>query len=117
MSEAYENLKELITRQNLQMEAGDAYFKRGLDYFRSGHVQSCLLMMNASKAKCQEVAPIPVRLNRTGTAGFPANAVAHSAMTANSASIWSHSGWLLLMDLKCRNRQTGNVINSISPPF
>ena len=39
MSEAYENLKELITRQNLQMEAGDAYFKRGLDYFRSGHVQ------------------------------------------------------------------------------
>lgn len=39
MSETHENLEELITRQNLQIEAGDVYFKRGLDYFKSGHVQ------------------------------------------------------------------------------
>ena len=33
MSVAYESLNELITRQNLREEAGDVYFKRGLDYF------------------------------------------------------------------------------------
>lgn len=39
MSKSDANLKELITRQNLREEAGDVYFKRGLDYFKSGHVQ------------------------------------------------------------------------------
>lgn len=39
MSVAYEGLNELITRQNLREEAGDVYFKRGLDYFKSGKVQ------------------------------------------------------------------------------
>ena len=60
MSKSDANLKELITRQNLRVEAGDVYFKRGLDYFKSGHVQK-FVDDNASKAKCLEDAPILVR--------------------------------------------------------
>ncbi|WP_176012888.1 SWIM zinc finger domain-containing protein [Victivallis sp. Marseille-Q1083] len=40
MSREHDNLKELITRQNLRKEAGDVYFKRGLDYFKAGQVQT-----------------------------------------------------------------------------
>ena len=39
MDNEHNDLKELVTRQNLREEAGNVYFERGLDYFKFGQVQ------------------------------------------------------------------------------